>query len=457
MRRSVIVLLLPVLAACGTAAPAATGVSPIVAASTVARSIAAASTAPAHDGFPDAAFRVAPPSLPLGGNGPGVASQPPCSLKEVSATAVTRVAAGGVVGVIHLTGHRCSLPIPVGPTALLDGHGKALGVRLDATPPEANPPQNWRPDIALTYGNALWGFAWRGSWCGSAATSVVIPMVNDSPTAARHPYLSVIAPLRGPEPPCSRTSDAVLQPGAAGAPADRGNQQDADAVLPAPTQLEWPAGAPRRLPPSRSAARTGDARLTVVNATNAPIDLSPCPDYVIEVGLRNRDMYGTVALPCATHPTLGPHDAATFDLPTEPLRPRHPGAAGRRPVHRAGQHRRGRNRGDDDPCPALGFQPWPSGTCRRGTTPTLRPMRPGGRRCCAGRCSPSSTHRLDRRRDGAGGRLRHRRRARRDASQTLTVGVDATFGMLSYAPRTHALLQGDVQRLPLQASALTSL
>ncbi|BEP14558.1 hypothetical protein acdb102_28690 [Acidothermaceae bacterium B102] len=37
-------------------------------------------------------------------------------------------------------------------------------------------------------------------------------------------------------------------------------------------------------------------------------------------------------------------------------------------------------------------------------------------------------------------------------SQALTVGVDATFGMLSYAPRTHALLQGDAQRLPLQDS-----
>ena len=38
------------------------------------------------------------------------------------------------------------------------------------------------------------------------------------------------------------------------------------------------------------------------------------------------------------------------------------------------------------------------------------------------------------------------------APDALTVGVDATFGMLSYAPRAHVLLQGDVQRLPLQDS-----
>jgi hypothetical protein len=119
-------------------------------------------------------FRMAPPPQEVIGPVPMLRAT--CTPQQISATAATRRTDGGVLGVIRLVGavvshkyglaERCTLPIARGPSALIGTDGRPLKVPLSGGDP-TSPPANPRPDMALNDGNAIWGFAWLGSYCGA--------------------------------------------------------------------------------------------------------------------------------------------------------------------------------------------------------------------------------------------------------------------------------------------------
>ena len=128
-------------------------------------------------------FRMAPSGVIVIGGAP--IRRATCTLKQISATAATRRTSGGVLGVIRLVGavishqaglaERCTLPIVRGPTALTVQDGRVLTVTRSGGDPTSRP-ANPRPDIAINNGNAIWGFAWLGSYCGVPARAIEIPL-----------------------------------------------------------------------------------------------------------------------------------------------------------------------------------------------------------------------------------------------------------------------------------------
>jgi hypothetical protein len=273
----------------------------------------AASSPPAST-IPDSAFRVAAPILDAAA-GPGPAlDQTPCVPSTVTATAQTRPIASGVAGVVELLGAHCSLHISVGPTELLDNAGNKLAVPVDDTATSVNPAGNQRPDIPLGNGIAGWGFTWRGSWCGPAATAVVIALDEDSSQPASSSGERIVAPLTGPTPPCHGTSDAVLVPGVPGGPTD-------PTLTPPP---QW-AGlqATLKLPATTDGQLLSAVVVELRNTTAAPITMSPCPDYTLDIDSTvpngtEMDAGGGV-LPC-TQPAqvIAAHAAINYHLDAGP-------------------------------------------------------------------------------------------------------------------------------------------
>jgi hypothetical protein len=179
----------------------------------------------------------------------------------------------------------------------------------------------------LTAGDVLWGFAWRGSWCGATPTSVLVPMSDDAATpggAASYGDLKV--PLSGAVPACHGHSKSVLQPGVAGSPTRE--QQTADPVLPPPP--EW-AGLRLNLrvdPIIRNAMITG-LTLTIRNTTGSPIALSPCPSYFLVISNAtanggSEDAAGSGGIACGNK-VLAAHATATYPLPDQTLDEGSPG------------------------------------------------------------------------------------------------------------------------------------
>jgi hypothetical protein len=223
-----------------------------------------------------------------------------CTPRQISATAVTRRTDGGVLGVMHLVGavvshrdglaERCTLPIARGPSALISADGRRLKVPLsggDRTSRPANP----RPDIALNNGNAIWGFAWLGSYCGAPARAIEIPLAH-----AGHASLRV--PLRGPQPACQpATGTSTLIDGIAGAPGE-------------PVQPPRPGYSSLRLTgqiePGTSSDQLAPIDLTLRTTGSAPVTLDPCPAYAGRdyATARSGGFSGPISsgyLPCAEH------------------------------------------------------------------------------------------------------------------------------------------------------------
>jgi len=243
-------------------------------------------------------FRMAaPPGIVIG---PVLMPRATCTPRQISAIAATRRTDGGVLGVIRLVGavvnhrygvaERCTLPIARGPSALLGADGRPLRVPLsggDRTSPPANP----RPDIALGEGNAIWGFAWLGSWCGAPARAIEIPL--DHPRHA-----SLRAPLRGPQPGCEPASGAsTLIDGIPGEPGE-------------PVQPPRPDYASLRLTaqiePGTTSGQLAPINLTLRTIGSAPVTLDPCPAYAGRDDATARsggfgDPISSGYLPCTKH------------------------------------------------------------------------------------------------------------------------------------------------------------
>jgi hypothetical protein len=279
-------------------------------ASPIASTPASPISSPTISEIPDSAFRVAAPVLDFAA-GPGPAPvQAPCVPVDVTVTAEMRPIASGVAGVVELVGARCSLHISTWPTELLDSAGNDIGVPIDATVTTINPALNQRTDVPLGVGTVGWGFTWRGSWCGPKAASIAIALDSDASQPASGSANLIVVPLTGPAPPCQGHSTAVLEPGVPGEPTD--------ATLPPPP--EW-AGlrATLTLPATTDGRTLSSAVVQLQNTTGAPIVMSPCPDYALDI--ENPTAIGTAlqggggALSCPRSPRVVPaHGAISYDL-----------------------------------------------------------------------------------------------------------------------------------------------
>lgn len=222
-----------------------------------------------------AEFAVAPPVLALP-SGPGPPRpQPFCRAGDVTGSAELRPSPYGVVGVVRLRGHTCSLDVEPASITLLDSDGQPLAVpaRGEAN---ANPGGLPRSDLALAEGSVDVGFAWRGSWCGPTAARIRVVAVA-KPVDAR---TTVSLPVSGRPPVCAkdRGNSGYIVPGLVG----RAH---------APVQTAPPAwGALRatlELPAStRGTAERVGYRVILHNAGAQPVILSPCPYYSVVVAGR---------------------------------------------------------------------------------------------------------------------------------------------------------------------------
>jgi hypothetical protein len=272
------------------------------------------SSSPPASTIPDSAFRVAAPILDAAA-GPGPAlDQTPCVPSDVTATAQTRPIVAGVAGVVELIGAHCSLHISAGPSELLDSAGNKLAVPVDTGVTSVNPAANQRPDLPLGVGILGWGFTWRGSWCGPAATAVVIALDDVSSHPARSAGEQIVAPLTGPAPSCQGISDAVLVPGVPGEPTD-------PTLTPPP---QW-AGlqATLTLPATTDGHTLPSVVVELRNTTAVPITISPCPDYSLDIDSTvpngtEMDAGGGV-LPCTQSAQVIPaHGAISYHLGAQP-------------------------------------------------------------------------------------------------------------------------------------------
>jgi len=243
-------------------------------------------------------FRMAPPPQLVVGPVPILRAT--CKPPQISAIAATRRTPGGVLGVIHLVGtivthrygvaERCALPIARGPSALIGADSLPLKVPLsggDRTSLPANP----RPDISLIDGNAIWGFAWLGSWCGARAGAIELPLGHPRGASLR-------VPLRGPQPHCEPAAGAsTLIDGIAGAPGE-------------PVQPPRPDYSSLRLSAQIEPGTTSDQLapidLTLRNIGGAAVALDPCPAYAGEEQgtARSGGFGGPISsgyLPCTEH------------------------------------------------------------------------------------------------------------------------------------------------------------
>jgi hypothetical protein len=229
----------------------------------------------------------------------------------VHARAATRRAAHGVVGVIQLEGDHCSLNDATGPTALLDAGGR----RLDLTStglPRVNPPMNYAVDDLLASGRLLWGFAVWGSWCGPAPASVLVSVSGNPAWAA-----GLKVPLTGAMPTCEGASRAVLQAGIPG--------YEADPVLPPPPDWAGLKVTARVDSTTPALAPLSGLAITISNPTTAPISLSPCPSYVLQISFATGALNGfsidrsNGAVACTGRPkVLAPGGKVTYPI-TSPV------------------------------------------------------------------------------------------------------------------------------------------
>jgi hypothetical protein len=222
-------------------------------------------------GFTATEFRMAaPPQLVVGG---APLPRATCTPHQINATAATRRTDGGVLGVIRLVGavvshrdglaERCTLPVARGPSALIGTYGHRLKVPLSGGDPTSRP-ANPRPDIALNNGEAIWGFAWLGSYCGAPARAIEIPLDHAGRASLR-------VPLHGPQAGCKPAIRAsMLIDGIAGAPGE-------------PVQPPRPDYSRLRLTgqiePGTTSGQLAPIDLTLRTTGSTPVILNPCPAY----------------------------------------------------------------------------------------------------------------------------------------------------------------------------------
>jgi hypothetical protein len=247
---------------------------------------------PSHGGSDRAWTVVVPPLFPP--HGPAVPRLHHCTAAKVTAHATTRTIPGGVAGLVRLKGDHCSIFSDAGPDELRGGD---TTLDVDTTPwsTQTDPLDTGRSDIPRDYGDLIWSFTWTGSWCGSNATAIVVPLVKDGG--------DVMAPLKGPEPGCHANPGnvrSVLLPGAPAAPGVPDMRPGAD----------WSGlTAGLSMPKVLHSTKIRHLVVTFTNSTDADIPLAPCPTYAIGAGGKRGS--GTAkgfghSLPCPYEPRVVP-------------------------------------------------------------------------------------------------------------------------------------------------------
>jgi len=235
--------------------------------------IASAAATRGHATTSQREFGAAAPALfPVIGPAPN-GHYPACRSTDLRRSAHTRTTPDGVIGVVHLRyrrHHRCSLHLRRSPTGLLTASGHRLPVRARAAAP-VDAGETARPDLALHYGDAIWGFAWRGSWCGRAARFVRMQLRSGA-------HLRV--PLTGPAPTCDGTSHSVMLRGLVGGVGSA--VQTAPPEWSGLTAVIHPAGT------TDGQFLTG-AAIRLTNSTAQPIPLDPCPAFSISIASHEPD------------------------------------------------------------------------------------------------------------------------------------------------------------------------
>jgi hypothetical protein len=249
-------------------------------------------------GFTAKEFRMAPPPQEVVGGAPFPRAT--CTPRQITATAATRRTDGGVLGVIRLVGavvshrdgvaERCTLPVARGPSALIGTDGRLLDVPLSRGD-RTSRPENPLSFAALNNGSAIWGFAWLGSYCGTPARAIEIPL-HHAGQASLH------VQLRGPQPGCEPTTrTSTLIDGVAGSPGQ-------------PVQPPRPEYSSLRLTgqiePGTTHSQLAPIDLTLRTTGTTPVTLDPCPayagrDYATARSGGFGDPISSRYLPCTLH------------------------------------------------------------------------------------------------------------------------------------------------------------
>jgi hypothetical protein len=252
---------------------------------------------PPSDKFSAGEFRMAPPQQYLSGG--LIFPRATCTPHQIRATAATRRTDGGVLGVIHFIGavvshrnggaQRCTLPIAA-PSALVGADGRRLKVSLSRGD-RTSPPEAPHGEVAPANGNAIWGFAWFGSYCGAPARSIEVPIRHGGQASLR-------VPLHGPQPACTpNAGPSTLIDGVAGFPG-----QPVQPPRPEYSSLRLTG----RIEPGTSSDQLAPIDLTLLTVGSAPVILDPCPayagrDWATAASGDFSDPISSVYLPCTKH------------------------------------------------------------------------------------------------------------------------------------------------------------
>jgi len=254
---------------------------------------------------PDRAYAVAaPPDTSTGGG--AVLKPPDCAPALVHGTAVTRIAADGVLGLVTLHATGCAIETDPSTIRLVGPDGKLLDIPVSAGN-LTNPAGSKRPDIAQYAGRLVMGFAWTGSYCGPPATSVRVTVL----------FRNVLVPLHGPSPACRKeASSSTLVPGVL--------KEPGEAVEPAP--IAWRALRARLVLPATTGEGPPPLVVVLTNSGKAPVSLAePCPDYITTTsvaagrGHGNVSVYGGGGDLCTHSLIVKPGTPLTLKLGTLPF------------------------------------------------------------------------------------------------------------------------------------------
>lgn len=262
----------------------------------------------------DQLFEVQAPMLSPVFGGLGPQPHDPCATTDVNARGELRRTFDGVVGVVVLsTTKDCSVFVD-GTPMLVDAVGRALQVPYDNPDPTTAEFTKSGLHADFNGGEGRIGFAWRGSWCGPAATALQLSLSETAqPNPSPGPMLTV--PLTGPSPECTGSSASTFVPGYVHGVGWPTHPMDSG-VLPA--QPSWSALVAQVTVKSLDLA---DVRVSVTlhNPSSTSVVLQPCPRFTIAIYNGYADgsfePEHDALFPCGADPIIAPHESRTYALP----------------------------------------------------------------------------------------------------------------------------------------------
>jgi hypothetical protein len=272
--------------------------------------------APPIPASPDPIFAVAPP--PNNQLGHGVDDRTierGCALNTLHLAATTQATQEGVVGLITLTDHDCSITTDPASIRLLDAAGHPLGVPVvkgnSVNAPQVlnnynfgSPTTRIKTDLSgprVVDTTARIGYAWVGTYCGTPPASLAINIGGHI----------LRAPINGPAPACRPHATSRLIPGTL---AGLGGP-----VVPAP--IAWKALRARLVLPPTFAPGPIPVVVVLTNTGSTTVALSdPCPTAMSFVTLHSSNWNAGFGGPngelCDRPRVLAPGASTTLSMPS---------------------------------------------------------------------------------------------------------------------------------------------